>query len=542
MRIKSAKLLIFAFVFSALPNLASAQPISECRIKPSNEQFVSLGFPVNPERLSKIKNPKILVVPYRLKDETAFEFGNKEIEIFSKVSQNIYDISEGKSKVTFTYNTIIELDMTVEERNLIKQPQNNNKTWQERYNDSTWGFMKNFITDQDPNINYSEIDAVVLFSKSTKRSAENAEAMMMTKDLYGPWFAPIQTAEGSIDNVVVLYNHDSNYVLTHEIMHLFGLTDLYGSSNSPTNSLMSDGVIDLLAWEKWVLGWLEDENIKCISETKDINFDSVDNNFRIDFSVQDQLIVIPTATRTALIIDIMKSEKRSFLSFYALDNDARPPITVYRSNSFGSSTEITNTQGIGTRIESPKYTLLITENDGRNLSLNLIPKMLVNSENAKKLIAASEVNRQTAELKVKQEAKAAADLKAKQEADEKAAAELKVKQEAEAKAAADAKAAAELKIKQEADEKAAAELKVKQEAEAKAAADAKAAAELKIKQEADEKAAAELKVKQEAEAKAAADAKAAVVSKKTTITCVKGKLTKKVTEVKPVCPKGYKKK
>ena len=27
-----------------------------------------------------------------------------------------------------------------------------------------------------------------------------------------------------------------------------------------------------------------------------------------------------------------------------------------------------------------------------------------------------------------------------------------------------------------------------------------------------------------------------------TITCVKGKLSKKVTEIKPVCPKGYKKK
>ena len=68
----------------------------------------------------------------------------------------------------------------------------------------------------------------------------------------------------------------------------------------------------------------------------------------------------------------------------------------------------------------------------------------------------------------------------------------------------------------------AAELKAKQEAEAKAA-------ELKAEQEAD------LKAKQEAEAKAAA-------TKKTTITCVKGKLTKKVTSVKPKCPVGYKKK
>lgn len=52
--------------------------------------------------------------------------------------------------------------------------------------------------------------------------------------------------------------------------------------------------------------------------------------------------------------------------------------------------------------------------------------------------------------------------------------------------------------------------------------------------EAEAKAAAELKAKLEAEAKAA-------TNKKVTITCVKGKLTKKVTAVNPKCPAGYKK-
>jgi len=85
--------------------------------------------------------------------------------------------------------------------------------------------------------------------------------------------------------------------------------------------------------------------------------------------------------------------------------------------------------------------------------------------------------------------------------------------------------------------KAATELKAKQEAEAKAAAE-KAAAELKAKQEAEAKAAAELKAKAEAEARAKAEA----AKKKTTITCVKGKLTKKVTAIKPKCPNGYKRK
>jgi hypothetical protein len=58
-----------------------------------------------------------------------------------------------------------------------------------------------------------------------------------------------------------------------------------------------------------------------------------------------------------------------------------------------------------------------------------------------------------------------------------------------------------------------------------------------VLEKAEAKAAEELKAKQEAETKAALESK-----KKTTITCVKGKLTKKVTAVKPVCPKGYKKK
>ena len=75
----------------------------------------------------------------------------------------------------------------------------------------------------------------------------------------------------------------------------------------------------------------------------------------------------------------------------------------------------------------------------------------------------------------------------------------------------------------------AAELKAKQEADERVRVEA----ELKAKLEAEAKAAAELKAKQEADAKAAA-------IKKTTITCVKGKLTKKVTAVKPKCPSGYK--
>ena len=94
-----------------------------------------------------------------------------------------------------------------------------------------------------------------------------------------------------------------------------------------------------------------------------------------------------------------------------------------------------------------------------------------------------------------------------------------------AKAAADAKTAAD---KAAADAKTAAE---------KAAAESQAAA---VRAEAEQ-----LIVDAKMEAVrilAAAKAKALAMTKKTTNTCVKGKLIKKVTALKPVCPKGYKKK
>ena len=97
------------------------------------------------------------------------------------------------------------------------------------------------------------------------------------------------------------------------------------------------------------------------------------------------------------------------------------------------------------------------------------------------------------------------------------------KKEAAARAEAAAKAQAE------------AEAKARAEAEAKAKADAEAAAKAQAEAEAKAKADAEAAAKAQAEADAKAKAQK-------TITCIKGKKTKKVTGLAPKCPSGYKKK
>ncbi len=546
-------MILSSLIISLIPAIANAQPVSACRISTSENQIVSLGFPFKPERLSYIDNPKILVMPYRLKGETGFDFDLKEKEIFLRSSENISKLSSEKSKVSFVFSSVVDLSITAKEMDDISR--NVKDTWQRDYANSTWGFVKKMITDQDKLIDYTNISGVVLVGSSKITSAWIAEAMMMTKNPFNPWFAQIATDEGPISNAVLIYNQlgDINSTtLTHEIMHLYGLTDLYGSATSPNHSLMSNGILSLLGIEEWVLGWLPDENVQCINLDSELSKTSLDNKLSIKKSNRNQLIVIPTGLKTALIVEQVYQAGKNHLLFYSLDNDARPAITTFRDNyTLELFIDVSTTSGASKILTGKTFNLLVENNDGKDISFRLIPPSLMNTDEAKKLISTAEVNRQNAELKVKEEAaaKAAAELKIKQETEAKVAGELKAKQEAEAKAAADK--AAELKAKQDAEaklaaDKAAAELKAKQDAEAKLAAD-KAAAELKAKQDAEaklaaDKAAAELKAKQEAEAKAAAEKAASAASKKTTITCVKGKLTKKVTAVKPVCPKGYKKK
>jgi len=485
MKIRS--LLLISLILSLIPlnSPASAQSIENCRIAASRNDIVSLGFPVRAERLAFKANPKILVLPFQLKNEPKYTLTDQDRAYFDQAAVNIMEFSEGINKISFVFNPTVELSYTASEFDEFKI--NVQKTFQNNFKNSTYGLVESIIKNADQSINYEGFDAVVIFGSSTSRSQEIAEAMIFTKDKlafgYGVktagnssnwwnpaivndnWFDPIPTNEGLISNVTLIYNAMDASLLTHELMHLYGLTDLYGAYFSPANTLMSDNAVALLALEKWTLGWLADENVQCISEKVDIKADSVNNTFSVDFSSKDQLIVIPTGSTTALGIDVSKRDSRRFLAFYSLDNDIRPSITTFRSNSDALSIEVSNNSGTGSFIQSPKYTLLIKDNIGLKLSLSLIPKDLANSDAAKQLFAAAE-------------------LKAKQEAEAKAAAELKTKQEAEAKAIAEAKAAAELKAKQEAAAKAAA--------------------------------------------------------KKTTITCVKGKLNKKVTAVKPKCPSGYK--
>jgi hypothetical protein len=482
---RSRLFLAFALVISlvAAPSLtapARAANVEDCRIPSGEWSIVSLGFPLRKERLGNIQSAKILVIPYQLKGEPAFSLSASDISNFSSAAQDIRDFSSNRSNVQFIYNKTVVLPQSALDLDDIKR--NVSNTWAKDFANSTWGFITKTIKDSDSTIDYSGVDAVLLYGGSSIRNQEIAEAMMFSSDSGikfnpdksdgGKWFDPIKTNEGQISNVVLMYNNWDKATITHEIMHLYGLTDLYGSDTGPGRlSLMASNAMNLLSYEKWVLGWLPSSDVQCFTNVSSNSIQTVS----LDNSVVNQVVVIRTSEREDYVIETTKVYGKRYVAFYSLDNNLRPPLTLFqeRRNGQAGGVEIEDHSVIGTQLRAPKFTLLVGNLDSKSISLHLAPASLTSSNEFKELVSKSSETKS------------------------------KITQEVEAKA------------KQEADARAA-ELKAKQEMEAKIAAD--------------------LKAQQEAAAKLSA------TKKKTTITCIKGKSIKKVTATSPKCPSGYKKK
>lgn len=133
----------------------------------------------------------------------------------------------------------------------------------------------------DPDVDFSTAEAVLIVG--------NPEAQGLGTS--GPAFTPLQGSGITLDGRYIgngaTSAFDLNYWryiwLNHEFGHALGLPDLYAfqpeDSSNPHDghrfvgeySLMGLSSLDanspgFLAWERWLLGWLEDNQIRCVTE------------------------------------------------------------------------------------------------------------------------------------------------------------------------------------------------------------------------------------------------------------------------------------
>jgi M6 family metalloprotease-like protein len=466
----------------------------DCKVKNYSLGAIRLGFPRNPDRVSQIgtTNNLILVVDFpdaRLTD--SLESIVTEVLAPRTVERFLNESSNGKFTPTFT---IFPKVITLSSLDASFAHKSSNYFYQGVQQDHR--LVKeavNLAKSQGQLDSYSSIN---VFAPTSKSLGYYGSAFLdVPLNVGGTTLLNSQLMGqiGTIKSPVPSWK-----VFAHEYGHLLGMYDYYIQGTG--NSGKSPGPFDImgnttgnsntfLGFQRWVQGWLDDADVICNSN---LTSSSSHTLAPLNSKSGKRLYVHPIDGTTALLI-----EYRTDSEFDTLNGNDGLLVYVIDMKVASSEGPIS--------IQPSEQDLVLNPRDDVEM-YSRAPLSSGQSVKVKDLVIyAEEVSKERATFNVL------------------TSAEYLAKKDVEAKAARD------LKAKQEAEAKAAAELKAKQEAEAKAAA------ELKAKQDAEAKIAAELKAKLEADAKAAA-------MKKTTITCIKGKLTKKVAAVKPKCPTGYKKK
>jgi M6 family metalloprotease-like protein len=532
--------LVTSLLVSLLQPTAQAVPleIEQCKLSEPRTLYdgTSISFPAIEHRVPRVGSHSQLIVAVDFPD-AKFQFG--DVKSYLETLANPKNISEFYE--TMSYGKVeIKFDIYPEVITLSKPFSyylQNSKRPYSGENPLQPGLImeetREFLQSKSVLQKYSALNIVETSMKATSEkfggmafAGPSLSSYPNASSLY-PAYNNVQLVIGS---TYIYGPKDISMLFAHEIGHLFGFTDIYNLTDKsepveylrhPFDTMGLQG-FGLGAWNRWLMGWVGDSQVVCLDESTNVYETSIS---ALNLKEGLKAVVIRLSPKEVLIVEARRKDKYDTFEFdfknynglaiHHLDTSIRSgkgAMKIYYDEELAvpvgqGDLKILSMASLAAKIiEADEYLYykpsnILIENlysDGTNnqVRISFRESALTNLKNAK---AKSEA------VKL-----------------EKAAAELKAKQESEAKVAAAAKAAAELKAKQE--------------AEAKVAAEAKAAAELKAKQEAEAEVAAE--------AKAALEAKAAseAVTKKTTIICIKGKAIKKVTAVKPKCPKGYKKK
>ncbi len=520
---------LLSFTPASLARMPDELAVTECKLKQleirrtigSNSFSVSggavrIGFPLSTFRVSGVGNQNVLVLPIDFSDVPS-ELGSVDaFEYFiepKKVNKFYSIMSDSALNLTFSvYPKVHRMKLKSEDYGSWTQGRKSWGLFADVFNSEITNVLNEYQSERQ----YSSLAILVLGKSDAWKAWGNGGSAITSNDAANYFYG-----QNNLRNSIFLVDEEGvgiGDLFIHEFGHLLGFVDLYATPDSVGNST---GPFDVMAyhwansktfltWNLWLKGWIPDDRVVCLQYrtqvTSQVYLDKIGTN------TGKRMIVIKEDDSSAIVI-----EPRLNTEFDLLGENTG--ILVYRVTPMPvaqkgyiqiipHANEVTNSP---IAMSDTKRFSKAPIPTGEYVQMNslLIENFTQNSNGINVgLHWGDDASKRKNEL---------------DDSKSKAAAELKAKQEAEA--------AAWLKAKQEAEAKAAAELKAKQEAEAKAAA------ELKAKQEAEAKAAVELKAKQEAEAAAKAAA-----AKKITITCVKGKIIKKVTATKPKCPMGFKKK
>lgn len=245
-------------------------------------------------------------------------------------------------------------------------------------------YMAEAIALADADIDFSKTDAILILANPDAKEIGNSGPAFTS--IYGNGF----TLDGKYIANGATSAYDLNYWgyiwLNHEFGHTLGFPDLYAfmrqDSSNPMDghryvgeySLMGLSSLNsnspgLLAWERWLVGWLDDEQIHCMEGNSTAKLITP-----IQRKSGLKAVIVPISLTKVLVIESRRAEgvdknlNKSGALVYLIDSAIQSgmgPVKIYPAdNSDNRRLQSTRSEGESVTVEGVTVTVKRSDKDG----------------------------------------------------------------------------------------------------------------------------------------------------------------------------------
>lgn len=174
-------------------------------------------------------------------------------------------------------------------------------------------------------------------------------------------------------------------VANHEFLHTMGLADLYGGDSSPLgrwdpmygDPTTGPSTRHVLAWHKWLLGWLDADQLTCLTEAGQLE----ETVSPIETAGGKKLVIMPTDPSTAYALEVRakvgydRDICKEGVLLYTIDSQVNNGLGPIRAKSAGGACSPDATPfGVGGLYEDAQVKVEVLATDGRAYRVRITKK------------------------------------------------------------------------------------------------------------------------------------------------------------------------